>query len=180
MKRRWWFPRIAPALFFREIRRRRIVWREDEFLFAISRRIAFNAFRSADFFRDIFHFLWSMIMFLRTYTPGPPLDDYVDRFWYCSDTPVHRREQILPSGTVELVINLTNDEIRICEPSDHARPRRYPGAVVAGPYSNFFLIDPLVHASLVGVHFRPGCAAGVLGVAATELADAHVDLQSLW
>jgi len=119
-------------------------------------------------------------MLLSTYTPGPPLDDYVDRFWYCSDTPVHRREQILPSGTVELVINLTNDEIRICEPSDRANPRRYPGAVVAGPYSNFFLIDPLVHTSLMGVHFRPGRAAGVLGVPASELADAHVELQSLW
>ena len=43
-------------------------------------------------------------MFLRTYTPGPPLDQYVDRFWFCSDTPAHPRERILPSGTVELVI----------------------------------------------------------------------------
>src|SRR5262245_13317648 len=119
-------------------------------------------------------------MFLRTYTPGPPLDEYIDRFWYCSDTPVHRREQILPSGTVELVINLTKDEIRICEPSDRANPRRYPGAVVAGPYSNFFLIDPLVHASLIGVHFRPGRAASIFGVPASKLADAHVDLQCLW
>src|SRR5262249_44342569 len=121
-----------------------------------------------------------MTMFLRTYIPGPPLDECIDRFWFCSDTPSHPRERILPSGTVELVINLSDDEIRIYDPSHPDRPRRYPGAVVSGPYRNFFLIDPLVHASIIGVHFRPGRAVPVLGVAASELADAHVALESLW
>src|SRR5262245_15130440 len=121
-----------------------------------------------------------MTMFLRTYTPGPPLSEFIDRFWFCSDTPSHPRERILPSGTVELVINLSDDEIRIYDPSHPALPRRYSGAAVSGPYSNFFLIDPLVHASIIGVHFRPGRAVPVLGVPASELADAHVDLESLW
>src|SRR5262245_7281420 len=121
-----------------------------------------------------------MTMFLRTYSPGPPLKECIDRFWLCSDTPAHPRERILPSGTVELVINLTGDEIRICDASDPARPRRYSGAVVAGPYSNFFLIDPLVHASIIGVYFRPGRAVPVLGVPASDLVDAHVDLETVW
>src|SRR5262245_40392834 len=125
-------------------------------------------------------FLRSMTMFLRTYTPGPPLDEYIDRFWLCSDTPAHPRERILPSGTVELVINLSDDEIRIYAPSHPARPRWYSGAAVSGPYSNFFLIDPLVHAAIIGVHFRPGRAVPVLGVPASELADAHVDLENVW
>src|SRR5262245_22631362 len=119
-------------------------------------------------------------MFLRIHTPGPPLDEYIDRFWFCSDTPAHPRERILPSGTVELVINLTADEIRIYDPSHPNLPRRYPGAVVSGPYSNFFLIDPLVHASIIGVHFRPGRAVPALGVPAGELADAHADRENLW
>src|SRR5215813_12929517 len=121
-----------------------------------------------------------MTMFLRTYIPGPPLDECIDRFWFCSDTPSHPREQILPSGTVELVINLSDDEIWIYDPSHPNHTRRYPGAVVSGPYSNFFLIDPLQHASIIGVHFRPGRAVPVLGVSACELADAHVDLENLW
>jgi AraC-like DNA-binding protein len=121
-----------------------------------------------------------MTMFLRTYTPGPPLDEYIDRFWLVSDTPSHPRERILPSGTVELVVNLTGDEIRIYDPSQPHRTRRYPGAVVSGPYSTFFLIDPLVHASTIGVHFRPGRAVPVLGGPVREIADAHVDLESVW
>src|SRR5262245_59916283 len=120
-----------------------------------------------------------MTMFLRTYTPGPPLNQYIDRCWYCADTPTHPRERILPSGTVEMVINLTDDDIRIIDPAHPNRVRRYPGAIVAGPYSNFFLIDPLVHASIIGVHFRPGRAVPVLGVPASEIADAHFALESV-
>src|SRR5262245_46057236 len=121
-------------------------------------------------------------MFMRTYSPGPPLDECIDRFWLFSDTPPHPRERILPSGTVQLVINLSDDEIRIFDASAPAtaRPRRYSGAAVSGPYSNFFLIDPLVHASIIGVHFRPGRAVPVLGVPANDLADTHVDLETLW
>ena len=37
-----------------------------------------------------------------------------------------------------------------------------------------------MHASIIGVHFRPGRAIPVLGVPVSELADAHVDLESLW
>jgi len=72
-------------------------------------------------------------MFLRTYIPGPPLDECIDRFWFCSDTPSYPRERILPSGTVELVINLSDDEIRIYDPSHPDRTRRYGGATVSGP-----------------------------------------------
>ncbi|MBN9522229.1 AraC family transcriptional regulator [bacterium] len=119
-------------------------------------------------------------MFLRTHTPGPPLDEYVDRFWLCSDTPQHPRERILPSGTVELVINLSDDEIRIYDSSHPDRCRRYSGAVVSGPYRSFIVIDPLQHASIIGVHFRPGRAVPVLGLPASEVTDAHVDLETLW
>src|SRR5262245_52502540 len=122
----------------------------------------------------------SLTMFLCTYVPGPPLGEYIDRFWMCSDTPAHQRERILPSGTLEVVINLSDYEIRIYDHSDPDRCRRYPGAVVSGPYRDYLLIDPLQHASIIGVHFRPGRAAPLLGVPASELADAHVELESLW
>ena len=119
-------------------------------------------------------------MFYRAYTPGPPLGDFISRFWLCSDKPAHGRERIMPSGTIELVFNLCDDEIRIYDPAHHDRCTRFSGAVVSGAYSTFFVIDPLQHASIVGVHFRPGGAFPFLGVPAGELANTHIDLATLW
>jgi AraC-like DNA-binding protein len=119
-------------------------------------------------------------MLYRSHTPAPPLSDFIDRFWLCSDAPPHDRERILPSGTLELVINLDEDEIRIYDPSRPDRSTRFSGAVVSGAYSEFFVINPLQHASILGVHFKPGGVFPFLGVPAGELADAHVDLETLW
>jgi AraC-like DNA-binding protein len=119
-------------------------------------------------------------MLYRCYTPSPPLAAFVDRIWFCSDAPPHTRERILPSGTLELVVNLREDEIRVYDPSHPGGCRRFSGAVLSGAYSRYFVIDPQVHASIVGVHFRPGCAVPFLGVPAGELADTHLDLETLW
>jgi hypothetical protein len=48
-------------------------------------------------------------MFYRTCIPAPTLGDFIGRFWLCWDTPPHPRERILPSGTIERVINLRNE-----------------------------------------------------------------------
>lgn len=119
-------------------------------------------------------------MIYRAYTPSPPLADFVERFWFCSDAPSHRRERILPSGTFELVINLREDEIRVYKHLQPDRCRRFSGAVVSGPYRGCFIIDPLQHASIIGVHFRPGGAFPFFSSPAHELADTHLDLEMLW
>lgn len=114
-----------------------------------------------------------------SYIPCGLLSQFVDRIWMCADQPAHARERILPSGTVELVFNLVDDEIRIYDPTKLDCCRRFSGAVVSGPYRTCFAIDPLQHASIIGVHFKPGGAFPLLG-AADELADAHVDLEAFW
>ena len=119
-------------------------------------------------------------MFFLAHTPAPTLRDFVDRFWLCSDAPSHDRERILPGGTVELVINLREDEVRIYDPDQPERVRRLAGAVVSGTYARPFVIDPRQHASIIGVHFQPGGAFPFLGPRADELANDHVDLVMLW
>lgn len=118
-------------------------------------------------------------MFYRSTIPGPPLDRFIENLWCLSDAPRHARERILPSGTLELVINLHEDEFRIYDAHEE-RCRRLSGAIVSGAYRRFFVIDTLEHASVVGVHFRPGRAAPFLGVPAGGLADAHFDLDAVW
>ncbi len=112
--------------------------------------------------------------------PAPPLGDFVDYVWLLSDAPPHPKERVLPSGTAELVVNLRDDEIRIYDALNPERYQRYSGAVVSGTYRGSFVIDARQHASIMGVHFKPGGAFPFLGAPLGELADLHVDLQTLW
>src|SRR6266508_347324 len=50
----------------------------------------------------------------------------------------------------------------------------------SGTHSGPFVIDPRELVSVIGVRFRPGGAFPFLGTPASELADAHVDLEALW
>jgi AraC-like DNA-binding protein len=118
-------------------------------------------------------------MLYKTRVPGPPLSAFVDYLWSLQDAPGHAMERIVPSGTLELVVNLHEDELRIYD-CDAGSCRRHAGASVSGAYRQFFVIDTREHASIVGAHFRPGRARAILGVPPGELADQHVDLAALW
>lgn len=111
--------------------------------------------------------------------PGPLLGAFVDCLWLQTGAPRHARERIVPSGTVELVFNLHADEFRIYEPLTGTE-RRFRGAIASGCYSKAFEFDTRAHVLAIGVHFKPGGAASVLGAPPGELADAHVSLDDLW
>jgi Domain of unknown function (DUF6597) len=115
-----------------------------------------------------------------SYTPRPPLNKFVERIWLVSGGGSPRRERILPSGTIELVINLLQDQVRIDETMSCAHAQTFSSAVVSGRYSAAFVIDAMQHVAMMGVHFRPAGAFAVLGVPFTEFTDAHVDVASLW
>lgn len=120
-------------------------------------------------------------MLARSYVPASPLGDFVHSFWHSENpAPSHFKERILPTGTIELVINLHDDELRIY---DAARPgyyRRFPGGLVSGTYGRFFVIDTAEERCVMGAHFKPGGAFPFLGVSPEELADRHIDLETLW
>jgi AraC-like DNA-binding protein len=120
-------------------------------------------------------------MLYLTHVPEPPLRDLVDYFWLVEgERETLRKGCIAPSGTVEFVVNLREDEICIDEPTQPERRKRFSGAVVSGTYSGAFLVAPTQHQSMFGVHFKPGGAYPLLGTLASELADRHVDAAELW
>jgi AraC-like DNA-binding protein len=116
----------------------------------------------------------------RSYRPGPPLNEFVDCFWLADNAQTPRKEQILPGATIELVVNLCDDEVRIYDAEHLAQYRRLSGIVLSGTYSRAFACDATQHASMLGVHFKPGGAYPFLGAKASELADSHADLQDFW
>src|SRR5262245_18374052 len=106
-----------------------------------------------------------------SYTPRGPLGRFVERLWLVSGGQSPRKERILPSGTVELVVNLRDDRVTIDRTMCDSRVRSYSVAVVFVSYSGAFVIDAMQHESMMGVHFRPGGAFAVLGIPGDELAD---------
>jgi AraC-like DNA-binding protein len=119
-------------------------------------------------------------MVCRTYIPRPPLSDFVEVFWhYDGPDPPHSRERCLPTGTVEIVVNLSDNEARAYDRRDAYRPRSFRGPLVCGAHSGFFVIDTAGQRSTMGVHFKPGGAFPFLG-SAGELRDALVPLEALW
>jgi hypothetical protein len=115
-----------------------------------------------------------------SHSPGPLLGQFVDRLWILTGAQIPRKERILPGGTIELVINLRENEMRIHDPVQPETYKRFSGAIVSGVYSRAFVCDAIQHESIVGVHFRPGGAAPFLDQAASELANTHADLADLW
>lgn len=108
-------------------------------------------------------------MLFRRYAPGPPLSDFIELLWlFERTTPAHGSERVLPTGTVELVINLGE---KTCGGFD---------AVVAGPHSRFFVLDTKQPNSIIGVHFKPGGAFPFLALPMDELRNQHVALEALW
>jgi AraC-like DNA-binding protein len=81
---------------------------------------------------------------------------------------------------VEIVFNLCEDELRIYDPVRVGECKRFSGAIVSGTYTRSFAIDTAEHASIVGIHLRPGGAFPFLGVPASAIANTHVDLRALW
>ena len=108
-------------------------------------------------------------MIYRRQTPRPPLSDLVELLWlFESVASAHASERVLPTGTVELVINLSDNTAGSFD------------AVVAGPHSRFFVLDTSRPSSIIGVHFKPGGAFPFLALPVDELRNRHVPLEALW
>src|SRR5262249_37204604 len=104
---------------------------------------------------------------------------FVDSFWiYEGNAPEHETERILPTGTLELVMNLRQNELRFFDDQRPENCSSLSGAIVSGASGRGF--TPAEEPFIIGVHFKPGGAFPFLGLPAGDLADTHVDLETLW
>lgn len=114
------------------------------------------------------------------YRPGPPLDQFVDCFWHWDGYPAPAaKERALPSGSLDLIINLDVDRLTFFA-LDEATALRAPGMVLCGAHARYVTIGTGAGMTVMGVHFKPGGAAPFLRVSAAELEDTFVSLDALW
>jgi AraC-like DNA-binding protein len=117
----------------------------------------------------------------RMHWPRPPLDGFVECLWeFDAHAVPHQRERALPTGTVELVISLGDDRMRLFRDDADQAGVQVRGSVICGAHSGYFVLDTSNPQPVIGVHFRPGGAAALFGGATQELTDRHTGLEDIW
>ncbi|WP_438023325.1 helix-turn-helix domain-containing protein [Sorangium sp. So ce233] len=132
-----------------------------------------------------------------TRTPSPPLARFVGQLWYYAAPELpDLLERVLPTGSMSLLINLAEDELRWYDPaaataaaavasapdpaSSPARCHRLSGIAVCGAHAEHFAIDTAEQRAIVGAEFTPGGAFPFFGPDAEALGGTHVSLDALW
>jgi AraC-like DNA-binding protein len=102
-------------------------------------------------------------MFLHR-VPAPPLSDHIAILWlYDMPAPGHAQERLLPSGSMELVVDLLNR-----------------ATFMVGAHSQPSFLQTTNTISVVGAHFRPGGAYAFLNLPADELHNGETTLDEVW
>jgi AraC-like DNA-binding protein len=118
---------------------------------------------------------------LVTHRPSGPLACCVDMIWFVSREALpHSRERSLPTGRADLVIPLLQDSVVRYDSVDAVEARHLRGGVVSGAHDRFAVRGMGGASSVIGVHFKAGGAAPLLGGALGELRNRTVLLDELW
>jgi len=120
-------------------------------------------------------------------TPRPVLRPFVEALWsldeldegvVCGCAP--RREHVLPTGRMHLVVRLADDPLRLfCSDDDHSG-RTSSTAVVGGARASYYIREVSRPLCSVGATLLPGAAFVLFGARADELATRHTPLEDLW
>jgi AraC-like DNA-binding protein len=119
-------------------------------------------------------------MRFRVRQPSPALAPFVRSLWSFEAELPHLRERILPTGTLQLLINLHQDELRSYPASGGGPAQRIRGAALCGAHDHPFAIDTAEQRAIIGVDFSPGGALPFFRAPAQATAGEHVELESLW
>ena len=114
--------------------------------------------------------------------PAPPLDAFVALLWASERGALpHARERKLPTGCVDIVIPLhEHAEITRFAAAGDDSGEVFRAAIVQGAHDRAIVRGTGGPSSVVGVHFRPGGAAALLGGALPGLRNRTVALDDVW
>jgi len=111
--------------------------------------------------------------------PAAPLDRFIRVLWYAraADVP-HHRERVLPSGCVQVILNLARDYLLDCP--EGANDLLRPPALVVGARAVYEIIDSSDIADLIGIVFAPGGFSIFASDAVDLFSNRSVPLEDVW
>lgn len=117
-------------------------------------------------------------MSMQLYFPAPPLDQFITCFWFVDLQVPYTREKILPTGTVELMINFGAPHRRYNAAETSFELLRH--SWIAGLQTGFIINEPVAETCMMGVRFKPGGAYAFLDIPLSEITNLVIDLDCLW
>jgi AraC-like DNA-binding protein len=111
--------------------------------------------------------------------PAPPLNCCIRMLWYARvpHSP-HSRERILPTGRVQVILNLARDFLLDCPEGQPALAR--PPSLIVGARSTYEIVDTSDMADLIGIVFEPGGFAPFASDAVDVFSNRSVSLEDVW
>jgi AraC-like DNA-binding protein len=107
------------------------------------------------------------------------LNECIRVLWYSRiPQPRHRRERILPGGSVEVILNLARDFVLDCP--ENGPERALPPSLVVGARSAYEIVDSSDMADLMGINFRPGGFAAFSPDAVDVFSNNSISLEDAW
>lgn len=107
----------------------------------------------------------------------PALAPFISSMGYFEGQPSHARERVLPTGGIQLLVNLDADALYA---DIGGVPQHTHGAALQGPYGGPAAVDPAHQRAIIWVAFRPGGAFPFFPVPAEATRDQLVPLDALW
>ena len=111
--------------------------------------------------------------------PSPPLDRYIICLWYTDLRIPYRWEKILPTGTLELIVNF-GAPFRLYDRDDLTRYDLQTESWLVGLHTAYLINEPVAETHMIGVRFKPAGAAAFFRLPASELHNQVVPAEPLW
>lgn len=113
------------------------------------------------------------------HTPAAPLNRCVRSLWYARvDGLPHRRERVLPTGRVQVILNLARDFLLDCPEGESSL--RMPASLIVGARSTYEIVDTSDMADLIGIVFQPGGFASFASDSVHLFSNRNVGLEDVW
>jgi AraC-like DNA-binding protein len=111
--------------------------------------------------------------------PSPPLNSYIDYFYYLDGSRPYPREKILPTGWLDLEINF-GGPIQVYDASGTRRVATCVETWWAGVWSTYGTVEWPSNIQLLGIHFNAGGAYPFLKFPLSELHNQIVWADAIW
>lgn len=116
---------------------------------------------------------------LQIHIPAPPLSSYIECLWYINDTVPYQRERILPTGTIEIMLNF-GSSFRVYDNNDNSKFTLNHGAWIAGLQTEYIINEPVAETHMMGIRLKPYGLPLLMNIPAHEFHNQIIDIDLIW